>query len=442
MSWRTCRIVPAVWLLLATSGLAHDDHDHPPRRVADADAHRPTPLPDRIILTWSGDPTTTQAVTWRTDTTVGQGRAELAVATDNAEFAKQAKPFVARREVYETDLGKAHYHSVEFTDLVPDTRYAYRVGDGANWSEWFQFTTAAPEPRAFSFVYFGDAQNDVKSHWSRVVREALRDTPQVRFMLHAGDLINHANSDAEWGEWFQAGGWANGMIPSVPVTGNHEYFGGGLLRAAQLSKHWRPQFTLPTNGPESLPETAYWFDFQGVRVIALNSNVPPDTQTAWLDKLLTENPHPWTVVSFHHPIFSAARLRDNPVLRDEWQPIFDRHGVDLVLQGHDHTYARSRLVGTANTATGLSGQAKSGTVYVVSVSGPKMYPLGSPIREEFRRVAEDTQLFQIITIDGDELRYRAKTPTGKTYDGFTLRRVDGAPNVLIDEVPDTPDRRR
>ncbi len=43
--------------------------------------------------------------------------------------------------------------------------------------------------------------------WSRVIREAYSDAPKAKFMIHAGDLINNAEKDAEWGEWFGAGGW-------------------------------------------------------------------------------------------------------------------------------------------------------------------------------------------------------------------------------------------
>jgi len=423
----------------AAAAWAHDDH--PPKKVIDAEAHRPTPLPDRIILTWAGDPTTTQAVTWRTDTSAAAGYAEIAIATDGPEFVKQAVRVTATTSPFKSDLSECHYHSVEFTGLSPATKYVYRVGDSVNWSEWIQFTTASRDAEPFSFVYFGDAQNEVRSHWSRVVREAFRDAPRTRFFLHAGDLINHANSDGEWGEWFQAGGWANGMIPSIPVTGNHEYT-GRLLGKSTVSNHWRPQFTLPANGPEALQETVYAIDFQGVRFVVLNSNEKQDVQTAWLKETLAHNPQKWTIVTFHHPLFSAAKNRDNPLLREAWKPLFDEYHVDMVLQGHDHAYARSGLVGTQNTETGTSGQDASGTVYVVSVSGPKMYPLGPAKNAEFVRVAEDTQLFQVISIDGDTLRYQAKTAAGKRYDAFTLTKSADGPNVLTEDMVEMPARMR
>ena len=71
-----------------------------------------------------------------------------------------------------------------------------------------------------------------------------------------------------------------------------------------------------------------------------------------------------------------------------------------------------------------------------------MYDITKPTRDEFQRVAEDTQLFQIITIDGNELRYQARTATGQPYDGFTLKKQAGQPNELIEQVPATPARLR
>ena len=412
-----------------------------PIKVADAEAYKPTPLPDRIILTWTGDPSRTQAVTWRTDTSVALGLAEIAVASEDASFSKSARQLTAKTTILQSNLSKSHYHTAEFNALSPKTKYAYRVGDGMNWSEWFHFQTASDQFEPFTFIYFGDAQNDVKSLWSRVIREAYSDAPKARFLLHAGDLINRPNSDAEWGEWYLAGGWMNGMTPSISTPGNHEYESVGALKTLTLSSHWKPQFALPENGPADLLETTYFIDYQGTRIISLNSNEKIAEQNGWLEKTLASRDASihWTVVTFHHPIYSSAKNRDNQVLRDNWQPIFDKYKVDLVLQGHDHTYARSGLV---NSATGVSAQGESGTVYVVSVSGPKMYDIGKPTRPEFQRIAEDTQLFQIITIDGNELRYQARTATGQPYDGFTLVKKPGVANQLIEQVPATPARVR
>ncbi|MFO1019280.1 MAG: metallophosphoesterase family protein [Planctomycetales bacterium] len=411
-------------------------------KYTDEAASKPTPRPDRIILTWTGDPATTQAVTWRTDMSPPKAWAQIAVAEDGPLFTKKAKDVEATTQVLKSDLNEAKYHTVQFTGLTPKTKYVYRVGDGENWSEWFHFQTTSDQPEPFSFVYFGDAQNDVRSMWSRIVREAHSDAPKAKFLLHAGDLINRANRDVEWGEWFSAGGWLNGMIPNVPTPGNHEYERDAVEKTKfGLSRHWRPQFALPEHGPEGLQETVYTFDIQGVRIVSLNSNEKHAEQVPWLEKVLANNPQKWTIVTYHHPIYSASKREDNAILQKYWQPVFDKYHVDLVLQGHDHSYARTDIRRTDNLPTGANVQdPQSGAVYVVSVSGPKMYPLGG--HSFVKREAEDTQLYQIISIDGDSLKYEARTAKGTLYDGFTLKKRPGQQNELIEQIPNVPENRR
>lgn len=423
---------------------AHEGHEHKPKKITDEAAYKPTARPDRVILTWVGDPATSQAVTWRTSTEVSKAWAEIAVAEAGPAFVKSAKPVPAVTQPLKTNLSEAHFHTAKFEGLKPATKYAYRVGDGENFSEWFQFTTASDKPEPFSFIYFGDAQNDLRSMWSRVIREAYSDAPKAKFMIHAGDLVNTAESDGEWGEWFGAGHWLNGMMPSIAVPGNHEM---AKLpdNKRKLSHHWRPQFAQPENGPKGLEETCFTIVYHNLLIVGLNSNEEIEVQAAWLDKVLAENTSQWVVCTFHHPIFSTGKDRDNAKLRAAWKPVFDKYKVDLVLQGHDHTYGRTGLdtplVTTGNVPTGVNKvDGKTGTVYVVSVSGPKMYNLqNQPV---MKRSAEDTQLYQIIHIDGAALRYEARTATGEIYDAFTLRKRLNEINELVEQTPATPERRR
>jgi len=197
--------------------------------------------------------------------------------------------------------------------------------------------------------------------------------------------------------------------------------------------NWRNQFTLPENGVSGEEEKNYYTDIEDLRMVVLNSNGRHEEQAAWLDKLLTNNPKNWTVVTFHHPFHATARNRDNKKVRETWQPVFDKHGVDLVLQGHDHTYGRTNMVTASDEQSG-----KTGTVYVVSVSGAKQYELDrKPI---FQRAAEQTQLFQIVRIDGDRLSYESRTAGGALYDAFDLVKQKGKPKRLVNRIPNTPER--
>src|SRR5688572_23126459 len=401
-------------LLLACTFVATSRESKTPDGVI----HRPTPIPDRVILNITADPATSQAVTWRTDTTIEKAVAQIAESEDGPAYAKKAVEVAARTERHQSDLNEANYHSVVFTGLKPDTVYAYRVGDGFDFSEWNQFRTASDKPAPLSFIYVGDAQNDIYDMWSRVIRSGFSDAPKANFIIHAGDLINRHDRDADWGGWHMAAGWINRSVQSMPSPGNHEYGNRDAQNQRIVSGHWRPTFTLPANGLPGLEETNYYMDIHGVRMISLDSNVRHKEQAEWLDRLLASNPNRWTVATLHHPIYSSSKGRDNPDLRAAWQPVFDKHAVDPVLTGHDHTYARTNLVTGAAARTG-----KNGTVYVVSVSGPKMYRLERV--ERMQRAAQDTQLYQIVRIDGAKLTYEARTGRGVLYDAFELRKRRG-----------------
>lgn len=522
---------------------------------AEVSPYDPTPRPDRIVLTWGDDPATTQSVTWRTDTTVTDAVAQIALATPSPMFTQHARTAEADTETLDAPHidgieSVAKYHSVTFSGLAPDTLYAYRVGDGETWSEWFQFRTASQKPEPFSFIYLGDAQNNVRSLWSRTLRASYGAAPEARFVIHSGDLVNRAHRDSEWGEWFEAGGWLHATVPAIPVPGNHEYGGfeivrdtlsisatlsgsemdgaitfpdgrslplqaertdsttsearpagswtfglgpsgdeyrgrlnierasgnlGGVLIGSDtkerplknvrmndgtftadfvmdlgsegeehLSTQWRPQFTLPTHGPEGLEETTYYIDYQGVRVVGLNSDAllnsskqARERQLKWLKDVLSDDQSRWTIVTFHHPMFSPSEDRDYRPLREFWKPIIDEYQVDLVLQGHDHTYARGRPHNEQRKTEGKTARdGKSNTVYVVSVSGPKMYDLKEDRWEtydgaEMERAAENTQLYQVLRVDDDTLEFRAYTATNQLYDSFDLIKRGNKPNRFV-----------
>ena len=400
----------------------------------------PTAFPDRIILNLTNDPTHTVAVNWRTDTLIMQSLIEVASATHGPEFVKNKRRIEGKSErlTYkpENDLEvSAHYHSGIIDGMESGEKYVYRVGSDTAWSEWFQIKMPEPEKK-ISLVYFGDAQNSVKSMWSRVIRQAYGSIPDVDFMLHAGDLINRYDREIEWAEWFHAGSFIHAMVPSMMTPGNHEY------RDMVLSPQWKKQFNLPTNGPDSLDELCYQVNYPNLKVISLDAEQIDESMTLriaqrdWLDSILTHDPKKWTAITFHYPIFSTKPNRDNLEFREVFKPIFDKHKVDIVLQGHDHAYGRGMV---NNVATGYQVKDKSsGTMYVVSVSGPKMYDVSDDPWMDRR--AANTQLFQIITIEGNKLSYGAYTATGALYDAFDLIKAPGKPNRLVNKVPDVEER--
>jgi len=408
----------------------------------------PSKDPDRIILTFHGDPATNRAVTWRTDASVGDAVAQIAEATVNAEFAENAKTIKASTEPFDLGMYKrnaslvVHYHSVIFDGLQPDRLYAYRVGNGADhWSEWIQFRTSKPSYSPTRFVYFGDAQNDVLAHWSRVIRMAYQTAPDASFVIHAGDLINSAHRDYEWAEWYKAGGFIHSQWTAIPVVGNHEFSPVAQGEPRRLSIQWRPQFTLPVEQrlDPQLHETVYTIDYQEIRVIILNSNDLLEEQTAYLEDQLKNSPAKWNIITCHHSVFSPAKGRDFEYARKNWKPILDKYNADLVLNGHDHTYARGHVPvrTTEEVADGI------GTVYVTSVSGPKQYQLDfeqmrTYLADGYKpdKTAQQTQFFQVITVDGDKLTYVAYTALGEEYDRAVITKDFNSGKKTLSENKD------
>ena len=378
-----------------------------------------TPVPDRIILNLTQNSSNSVAVTWRTDTTVTEGLCELKPISSgriNPENTKslKAKTIKVKYEYESEPTIVANQHSYIFTNLVPGEKYLYRVGGGNIWSEWFEFKIPSNRFGNFSFVYFGDPQNDLKSQWSRVVRKAYNIVPDCSFMLYGGDIINRACNDLEWNEWFEAGSYIFGTIPQVLTPGNHDYDGFGL------DSHWKYQFSQPGNGPKEVNGTCFFVDYQNLKVISIDSAVESEledengsalkSQKLWLDSILAVNTREWVIVTTHLPFYSTKESRDNPQMRKHFQPILEKYGVDLVLTGHDHSYGR----GIASDNKTI----KPSIVYVVSVSGPKMYEAGNKDWMQFK--GSMSQLFHEININGNKLNFKTYTAEGELYDQFSL----------------------
>ncbi|MFZ4120706.1 MAG: metallophosphoesterase [Caulobacterales bacterium] len=463
--------IAGLMAMAATPALAHgpeDGHAHaiPPWQDA-------SPWPDRIVATLTADPAHAIAVTWRTDASAPNAQAQIARATPDARFDQFAETYMALSEPLDltqvpnagslfaiTDnagLEPVVYHSVTFTDLEPNTLYAYRVRGAENvWSEWFQIRTA-PTDGPVSFIYLGDAQNGILTHWARTVRQAYATAPHAGFILHAGDLVDRGSRDFEWAQWFRAVGFIHAMVPAAPVAGNHEYFRVGLPEAeAQrlLSILWRPQWTLPQTPAlqANLQETVYEVRYtRDLHIFVLDTQGPDlEAQAAWLNTRLQASDARWRVVSFHHPVFSSGRDRDDVRRREILLPVLRANNVDLVLQGHDHTYARGALAPQTPQRTAEVGtEGGIGPMFVNSVSGAKMYNWRENRWDDYAdegvtldRLAENTQFYQVIDIDGPRLTYRAFTADGQLYDAFMMEKdAAGARRLLQGPVSTMGERR-
>ncbi len=426
-------------LLLALPSAAAREHE-PNTLVPAGDArYAPAAHPDRIVASPAADPARGFQVSWRSGQGIDAPLLELAVAGDSPDLGEPRR-LQARTRTLATEHGEGLQHQVAVDGLEPDTLYAFRV-QGANgwWSPWRQLRTAAAPGAPLEFLYFGDTQNKNASLSTRVLLEALRHAPDARLALFAGDLVSGGDGedDNEWGEWFDATAPLASTLLVAPVTGNHEYFEefeDTPQERRVLGAHWPHMFALPGNGAPGVEATTYWFDMHDARFVVLDGTSALDlgtaqAQAAWLDGVLRdaasgERPRAWTIVAIHQPMFSPRQDRDNVLLREHVLPVLEKHRVDLVLQGHDHVYGRrGGLVERQGTPQ-----------YVVSVAGAKQYRLSPEARETMAPVAEDTQLYQRVRIENGELRYEARTVTGRLYDAFSITGDRASGRSIVEHV--------
>lgn len=378
--------------------------------------------PERIVLNLAENPSTGQAVTWRTKASSRHPRAEV---IQISEFMKQSTPpmvfSAVSTQITLDENKKVSHHSVVLNNLSPETAYAYRVGDDLAWSEWNQFTTASEHAKPFSFVYFGDIQKDVFSMGPLVFRSALQKIPEARFWLFVGDIVDNGPDDSLWDEFFLALGFIPRTLSLALLPGNHEYIDPrnqmpGTPRT--IASLWRPQFTLPENGPKGLEELVYWFNYQGVCFIFLNRLENMEQQKSWLEAILSKNRQPWTVVAMHHPVYPLIDRDKDTTLMDTFVPVFDRFSVDLVLQGHHHSYARTKRLKNNEPVE----EKEKGTVYIISNSGPKYYPAGGRYSRLMEKTMADGIFFQSIRFENRKLVYTAYNLNKDAVDHFVIEK--------------------
>ncbi|MGN5732774.1 fibronectin type III domain-containing protein [Arthrobacter psychrochitiniphilus] len=439
--------------------------------------------PSRVILTPTTTPETSQSFSWLAgDATHTSGQVQIKRTSGGSERTIDA--YMAGKV---NGNPKPHY-SATISGLVPASKYTYRVGLEGSWSEWNTFTTADPNAKDFQFIYYGDAQIGLDSTWPEVVRQAEAKAPNSIGSVHAGDLIDSGNNETQWLNWFAGMEKSAATTNVMAAPGNHEYSGDKKLQA------WKANFEYPHNNPSAetigdmsklavgdtdvsrqyaayfthwadfAAETVYFTDYQDTRFITINAtrdtafltpeNLPacteaacPSTkvarlwtefQGAWLDQVLETSPSKWNVVTFHQPVFSTSSGRDEPVLREIWVPIFQKHNIDLVLMGHDHTYGRGILNTDKTDTPGLT----TGPFYAVSNSGAKHYNLETDAKNVWTNNGATQVLrgagvttYQVVDVSSDKLRYRSylaeKTanattdlPVGALYDEFTINKSD------------------
>jgi hypothetical protein len=387
-------------------------------------SYMPSSNPGRILLTWSGDPFSSRDVTWQSDTATHSGALQI---TNNSTPGDTVF-YSATSKIIKTSGGASTFFRVGIKNLKSGQSYRYRVANGNHWSDWSDFKIGNSTGSAYSFIYIGDVQDSINGVSGKLFHRAAESQPDAAFMMFIGDMIERPH-DAYWGEWFRAGGALFRTIPVIATPGNHEYYKGLIQK---LDERWMTHFSFPQNGPpDFLGRVCYW-DYQNTRYISLDTNgiqsIPSALeQRKWLKSVLENTHQRWIVVMMHHPVYSTSRGRDYFYLRALFKPLFDKYDVDLILEGHDHAYGRAAHI------VNDEFKEKQGAVYVVTHASPKLYDIG--FADKMDKLATNTQMYQLLDVSNDSVRYRAYTSEGTYFDGFTIHKNTAGIRKIAEHTP-------
>ena len=320
-----------------------------------------------------------------------------------------------------------YWHSATLMGLRPATvcRYAVYAGEGVAISPEITFTTTPPSGAdKFTFVVLG-----VSRPGNRLTAEPIAGARRVAaqvaqqpcaFVLHTGDMVADGGECggnlSGWEQYLRAYlnlyGETVGRAPFYVVPGNHE-FGGGTCGY----EIYTGVYALPRNAPAGDQEEYYSFDWGNAHIVALDSyqgGAPGSVQYNWLERDLQATAQRWKFVLFHYPAYSSGDNGPSAEAQENWVPLFEKYGVDVVFNGHDHIYERTcpLLKGVCTTVD------NGGVVYFVTGgAGAVLYDTKGGW---FSQARASVNHFLSVQVSGCRLEVQAVDGDGRVIDRYEL----------------------
>lgn len=378
-------------------------------------AFRKTPFPsstapEPVFLTWSGEPSTTQDVHWRTNPQVNDGVVRYREKGSSAAFAETPAGCRKMEDRLLANDRFCNWFTASLRGLAPGTAYEYVAGSPAAdaWSAPAEFVTAPASPAPFSFLYCSDTHNH--KDWGELLCSVFKQHPEAAFCTVSGDLVGTGLERDDWDQFLTYGEAMFRQRPLMPAIGNHDAqlgLGPGM---------YLDILSLPENGPKDItPERAYTFCYGNAQFFVLDVMSDVAAQAVWLREVLAKSTATWKVAIFHFPLYLAGE--DYPDMKAQWASLFDRYHVDLVLTGHVHNHIRSYPLRGGKRAASPA----EGTVYITSVSIPSD-PLPGPKPELVEQWVGGGAFCNLFHFDGNRCTFQALAADGTVKDAFTLQK--------------------
>lgn len=355
-------------------------------------------VPHRILLTFGDTDANSRNVSWCCGESLQTSFLQLADGQDTLQVS-------AEGEIFKSRAGQAAYYVANLRNLQPGHTYSYRVNTGNQYSAWHHFNLF--DQKHTSFLYVGDVQDTIAGVANQLLRAAFRHHPDAQFLVCGGDLTERP-MDEYWQETFNGLDSIGQSLPVLTVTGNHDYLKGLIYKLERRFSLIHSYFLNSMVGENQV----YTQRMNDVQFFLLDSNREffyLYTQRQWLKQQLEASDAKWKIVVLHHPLYSIRGKNNNLIQRWMFDDLIREYDVDLVLQAHEHAYARM-------TAHNSDNQPVA-PVYTVSHLSPKNY------RIEF------SDMFDKF---GSGSRYYQKVETSEN--ALTLTAYDAVTQMLYDSL--------
>ena len=345
----------------------------------------PLLTPAHVLLTFGDSDGLSRNISWQCDTALRPSHLDLVCLEDS-----DTTRIEAQGEVFESRNGKAAYYVARLRQLKPSASYRYRAVSGDGLSPWFTFSTQPSRQDRFSFMYVGDVQDTIGGIANRLIKQAWAHHPDIGFLVCGGDLTERP-ANQYWDETFRSLDSIGQSLPILTVTGNHDYFKGIIQR---LERRFPLVFSYFLDSMVG-DNMVYTLNYGDAQIFVLDSNREFFylwTQRQWLQEQLEQSQAKWKILVLHHPLYSIKGA-NNKVQQWMFDDLVRDYGIDLVLQGHEHAYARM----TAHHD--LAGAITP--VYTVSHCSPKNYRIH--FDDRFDKFGISSRYYQTVTITPDTL---------------------------------------
>lgn len=356
-----------------------------------------------------------------------------------------------------------YVNHVDLSGLKPSTQYTYTITAGGKTSKEYSYKTPAFGGESFTFAAVGDPQlyaNNLSANaegWTKTVNEVLSDGTDYSFLFSLGDQINEYyaqdGSNLSKVESEYSGFFNNENLQSIALAtlvGNHDNGNNSTL----YTEHFQmPGVT--SYGQNREGDGDYSFTYGGVQFMVLNtSNLSIADHKAFLEDTLKKNPNAnWNVVSFHKSIYSvASHVTEGDIvqLRTGLSPIFKQLGIDVVLQGHDHVYARSYIMGGEDGMTADVQKNEDGTALtdIYQPNGVQYVTLNSGSGSKFYQITNEAFTYTAVQNQEKVPNYSKVSVTPDTFTVTTYRTSDQSvvdtftlhKNAKDPEQPEQPEK--